>query len=93
MQPSLGRIVHYKLTATDCELIERQDASGKTLPHPGRNNVYEGQVFPAMVVAVFGNGEHLNLKVFLDGGPGAEYWATSRPEGDQPGQWSWPPRV
>lgn len=89
MKPTIGRIVHYKLTSSDVAIINQQD------PHqPSRRNpVSEGQVYPAMVVAVFGNGEHVNLKVFLDGGPSAECWATSRPEGDAPGTWCWPPRV
>lgn len=88
-QPTLGRIVHYKLTESDVALINQRD------PHSpsSRNPVSADQLYPAMVVAVFGSGEHVNLKVFLDGGPGAEYWATSRPEGDTPGTWCWPPRV
>ncbi|GAA4560510.1 hypothetical protein [Planotetraspora kaengkrachanensis] len=32
-----------------------------------------------------------NLQVLLDGNDA--YWATSRTEGDEPGRWSWPPRV
>jgi hypothetical protein len=55
------------------------------------NEVSEGSVYPAVVVAVFGNGEHVNLKVLLDGND--DYWATSRPEGDTPGTWAWPPRA
>lgn len=86
MKPTIGRIVHYTLTETDAKLID-EGVPGK------RNPVAKGQVYPAMVVAVFGNGANANLKVFLDGGPGAEYWATSRPEGDAPGTWCWPPRV
>lgn len=88
-KPSIGRIVHYTLTESDAALIDQQNR------HAGsnRNSVRVGEVYPAMVVAVFGNGEHANLKVFLDGGPGAEYWATSRPEGETPGTWCWPPRV
>lgn len=90
MTATIGRIVHYTLTSTDAELIKNTEA------YKGGHNcnpVSEGQAYPAMVVAVFGNGEHANLKVFLDGGGGAEYWATSRPEGDAPGTWAWPPRV
>lgn len=89
MQPTIGRIVLYRLTETDVVLINKVGQSSQVQHNP----VYEGQVYPATVVAVFGNGEHANLKVFLDGGPGAEYWATSRPEGDTPGTWCWPPRV
>ena len=89
-KPTVGRIVHYQLAATDADLIRQSEAY---LRGNNCNPVAEGQVYPAMVVAVFGNGEHVNLKVLLDGGPGAEYWATSRAEGEDPGRWSWPPRA
>lgn len=85
-KPTVGRIVHYTLTETDCQVIGEQ-------PSTIRNGVAAGQVYPAVVTAVFGNGEYANLKVFLDGGPGAEYWATSRAEGEEPGRWMWPPRA
>lgn len=56
------------------------------------NDVHAGDVFPAIVVRVFGP-EHdldpsVNLKVELDGTD--SHWATSRTQGDEPGQWSWP---
>lgn len=55
------------------------------LLHTG-NQVSEGDVFPAVVVA--GWGASVNLYVLLDGND--TYWATSRAEGDGPGFWSWP---
>ena len=89
-QPTVGRIVHYQLSGSDVTVIDQRcplvNTSGQTL----RNSVREGSVLPAMVTAVFGPG-CANLKVSLDGL--GEYWATSRAEGDAPGQWSWPPRV
>lgn len=91
-RPTVGRIVHYQLSDGDVALIDRHgiDRMGRT----DRNAARAGQVYPAMVVAVFDPSTgSANLKVFLDGGAGAEYWATSRVEGDEPGQWSWPPRV
>ncbi len=89
MQLSLGRIVHYKLTAGDVDHIERNLPASRG--HQVRNAVSEGQVLPAMVVAIFGSDSTANLKVFLDGEDC--YWATSRTLGDGPGHWTWPPRV
>lgn len=87
-KPSLGRKVLYKLTAQDCRWIDQH------VPSAGRNPVSAGQQYPAEVVAVFSpESTTANLKVFLDGGPGAEFWSTSRSEGEEPGYWSWPPRV
>lgn len=56
--------------------------------HTG-NQVSEGDIYPALVVRTFG-GTTVNLHVLLDGND--TYWATSRVEGDNPGQWSWPVR-
>jgi hypothetical protein len=112
MKPTLGRIVHYKLTAGDVEQINRRredfhafnraNRASAASPgyFPGRsghvghfgNEVTEGDVYPATVVRIFSPGSTtVNLQVQLDGND--TYWATSRPEGDEPGQWSWPPRV
>jgi hypothetical protein len=56
------------------------------------NYASAGQTFPAMVVAVFHpSTTTANLRVILDGTD--DYWATSRQEGDEPGNWTWPPRV
>lgn len=67
--------------------------SGHVL-HTG-NPVQAGEVYPALVVRVFGPPESpdaaVNLKVQLDGDD--DYWATSRGEGSHPGQWAWPPRA
>lgn len=65
-------------------------ASGHQL-HVG-NSIAAGDVYPAMVVRVFDpTSGTSNLQVLLDGND--TYWATSRKEGDEPGSWSWPPRV
>jgi len=108
MQPTIGRIVHYTLTEQDAEAINRRRADFAAFqrshahPHePGQpgatghqahvgNPAAAGQVFPASVVRTFG-GAAVNLQVQLDGTD--TYWATSRVEGAEPGQWSWPPRV
>lgn len=90
MPPSVSRIVHYKLSAGDVALIDRntpQVVNGRTV----RNGVRAGQVLPALVTAVFGAGSTANLVVQLDGE--GQYWATSRQESPNEGAWSWPPRV
>ncbi|HZB28915.1 MAG TPA: hypothetical protein VE465_01995 [Streptosporangiaceae bacterium] len=56
------------------------------------NHAEGGQVYPAVVVRVFSPSDpYVNLQVSLDGNDA--YWATSRVEGDENGQWSWPERV
>lgn len=88
--PTPGRVVHYRLSVHDVEQIDR------TIPQHGdaggylRNSVAVGYVYPAQVVRGFG-GTTVNIVVQLDGP--FQYWATSRTEGDAPGQWFWPPRV
>lgn len=97
MQPSVGRIVHYKLSEVDAEAINRRRDDFDTA-NPGAtgfqahigNRAEAGQTFPATVVRTFG-GDAVNLQVSLDGTD--TYWATSRTPGDDPGQWCWPPRV
>lgn len=57
------------------------------------NAVRPGDVFPAMIVKVFPGNPHdmANLQVHLDGND--TYWATSRHEGSDQDEWSWPPRA
>lgn len=100
MTPTIGRIVHYTLTNEDAEAINRRRSdfdrknAGNTgyVAHVG-NYAQAGEAYPAMVVRMFGNasGDLVNLQVHLDGND--TYWATSRPEGTEPGTWAWPERV
>lgn len=100
---ALGRIVHYALGTVDAEQItkRRRDATTSdfaaqntgAMIHAG-NPVAPGQVFPAVVVAAFGEAT-ANLKVLLDGND--ELWATSRVRSPRteagpimPGTWDWP---
>jgi len=87
--PTVGRIVHYRLSGQDANtiMINRSASHGAW---PLGNPVAEGQVCAAVVVATFG-GPNVNLHVLLDGFD--SFWATSRPEGDGPGTWCWPPRA
>ena len=100
-KPSVGRIVHYRLTQLDVDVINRLRADAmKHLPahqehadgtqiHVG-NSVAAGDVYPLVITRVW-NEHGVNGQVLLDGND--TYWATSRVEGDEPGQWQWPPRV
>lgn len=88
-KPSIGRKVHYTLSEADVRLIDERSPFGNGSI---RNPVSAGQVYPAEVVAVFSpETTTANLVVQLDGL--AQYWATSRTEGEGPGTWCWPPRV
>lgn len=94
--PSLGRIVHCKLSQQDAEAINRDRLlSGATASGPARtgNKVSAGDVFPMMVTRTWGSSPEsaVNGQVFLDGND--IFWATSRTVGDQPGQFNWPART
>jgi hypothetical protein len=101
--PSVGRIVHYRLSEQDATEINRlrddtrvrMAAGGGYAPgvqvHQG-NCASAGDLCPAVIVRVFNPASPtVNLQVLLDGTD--TVWATSRVPGDEPGQWSWPPRV
>ena len=91
-KPSIGRIVHYKLNEGDVANIDRLMPLVVDGQCQERNPVTAGDVYPAMVVRVFDpSPTTANLRVFLDGAD--SYWATSRTEADEPGHWTWPPRV
>jgi hypothetical protein len=105
--PNIGRIVHYTLTEQAAAQINKRradarnlNAAGVTLASQGLgpqihigNSVAAGDVFPAIVVRRWSDvpTSVIQLQVFLDGND--TYWAASVPEGDAPGNWSWPPRV
>jgi hypothetical protein len=84
-QPSIGRIVRYKLSDDDALSININRQESQSLG----NVAWPGDVYPAMVVRTWDTS--VQLQVFLDGPD--TYWATSVLEGDGERQWSWPPRV
>jgi len=101
LKPSIGRIVHYRITEPEAEAINRRrrdfhesrSATDRTgfIGHVG-NWAAEGDLFPAMVVRVWDEAQvTVNLQVFLDGND--TLWATSRAEGTEAGTWAWPERV
>lgn len=91
MKPTVGRILHYKLSRNDVDRIAEIGRGDMPMNPHG-----VGQVLPLIASRVwddeFGPGKDgVNGQVFLDGG--ALLWVTSVGEGDGEGQWSWPPRV
>lgn len=94
--PTLGRTVLFRASADDAAQINkrRKDATESRIAskesgavvHVG-NEVAEGQVFPGVMVRIWQAGS-VNLQVHLDGTD--VFWATSRSEGNEPGQWTWP---
>ncbi len=92
MTPTIGRIVHYKLSANDAARINQNWRSGNETG----NASTEGDIVPLIIVRIwpdeYGPGvAGVNGQAFLDGHD--TLWVTSAREGTEPGQWSWPPRV
>ena len=102
MEPSIGRIVHYRLTEQDAEEINRRRTTSNSIAvrmkaalwpegaqaHIG-NEAHAGEVYPAIIVRVWG-GDCINGQAFLDGND--SFWMLSRQRGTEPGDWDWPPR-
>lgn len=89
MEPTIGRIVHYRLSQQDLDYIASRVSQSYPGPSPLLNALQEGDVCAAVVVRVWDVG--INLHVLLDGQ--LTHWATSRPEGTEAGTWSWPERA
>lgn len=102
-QPSIGRIVLFRLTEEAALYINHQrrqalaDAKARTSsPLNGSaldgEEVRAGMTFPMIVTAVF-NKDYVNGQVFLDGND--SYWAENVGQGqaDDDGSWHWPPRA
>jgi hypothetical protein len=107
MKPSIGRIVHYRLTKEEADKMmqRRTDAKEQSgqmqRARPGfqahvGNPLSEGEAVPMIIVQVWPN-EHgpdhdgVNGQALLDGND--SLWVTSAKEGEGPGTWCWPPRV
>lgn len=91
MIPTIGRIVHYTLNASDVASIGQH----RTLAEGAKvgNEPREGDVVPMLIVRPWGATEAsaVNGQAFLDGND--TLWVMSRAQGDGPGYWSEPPRV
>lgn len=79
-QPALGQIVLYKLSQMDADLIGARRATAFY-----GNDVFAGEVFPAIIVRHWDESDTAQLQVFLDGND--TYWATSRRQGEEESQW------
>lgn len=101
-QPTIGRIVHYKLSQNDTISINRRRVYyvGNPMPenwpegaqaHVG-HQAEIGQVVPLIVVVVWPNADGFNVngQAFLDGND--TLWVSGAKEGLGPGQWPWPQR-
>lgn len=84
-QPSIGRIVHYRLSDEDIS------KAPNTVFARG-NRPYIGGVYPAVIVRTADDDLRVNLRVLLDGPD--DLWVTSAGYSvDTDGCWFWPPRV
>jgi hypothetical protein len=109
MRPTVGRIVHFKVSAGVAEQVNRRRTNGASVgeriqakiwplgaqAHVG-NEAREGDVLPMVICRVWPE----------EFGPGADgvngqvfldgndtFWVTSAKEGIGVGEWSWPPRA
>lgn len=108
MQPTIGRIVHYTLSAADADAINKRRADFVAFQHTLAGPIDPGHRGATGHVAHVGNHAQAGdvcpaMVVRTFGGPAANlqvqldgtdtYWATSRSEGEGEGHWVWPPRV
>jgi hypothetical protein len=101
VQPTIGRIVQYRITEDDAKAINRRrrdfhdkrgaDQHTGFMGHVG-NSATAGDVYPAVIVRVWTESTvTVNAQVLLDGTD--TLWVTSRAEGTEPGTWAWPERT
>jgi hypothetical protein len=98
MKPTIGRIVHLRLSKECAEKINKRRNDGRrnddtrlddgAQVHVG-NPVAEGDEFPMIVCRVWSE-KTVNGQVFLDGND--TLWTSSVVEGTEPGTWHWPER-
>lgn len=100
MRPTIGRIVHYRLTADEAAAINKRRADARTerslakaeggaVIHVG-NTAHAGDVVALLVTDTHG-ADCVNGQAFLDGND--SLWVTSTTYGIGPGEWTWPQRV
>lgn len=104
MIPSIGRIVHYRLTQSDASSITKRRADARAsgvaaensgaIVHHG-NDPREGDIYPLAITRVWEQepteASAVNGQVLLDGND--TLWVTSRNQGDDLGNWFAPPRA
>lgn len=100
--PSIGRVVHYSLTAYNANAVNRRRNDARENKNVGQygfilhsgNDVVEGDIFPLIITRVWGPPETptaFNGQLLLDGND--TLWVTSTSMGDGPGKCVEPPRV
>jgi hypothetical protein len=87
MIPSVGKIVHLKLSA-ECATKINQERNNISNHYFG-NSVSEGDIFPIIITRMFDKEptekSSVNGQVFLDGN--FIYWASSVVQGTENGTW------
>jgi hypothetical protein len=105
--PTIGRIVHYRLSADDATAINRRRTDGgsiaarmKEVPpawpagsqaHIG-NDAKEGQVFPMLITKVWGDTPEASVNGQAFLDGNDVLWVTSANAGEGPRTFSWPTR-
>jgi hypothetical protein len=103
MIPSVGRIVHLRLSAECAKSINKRRSDARSsgisaansgaIVHHG-NDAREGDVYPLLITKIWSDkptdATAVNGQIFLDGND--SFWATSIQQGDGPGKWFEPPR-
>jgi hypothetical protein len=97
MNPTIGRIVHYTLDASDVQRVSntRQSLAG-VIGAPQGNFPTVGDVYPMLITRVWDYGTPnpdamVNGQVFLDGNDCL--WVTSVKAGEGPHTFAWPGRA
>ena len=105
MRPTIGRIVHYRLTAENADEINRRRTSvisiaarieENTWPSGAQahidNQAFPGDIVASIIVSVWGD-ECVNLQCLLDGSD--TYWVTPANFSIDTtvGTWDWPPQA
>ena len=104
MTPTIGRIVHYTLSAQDADAINRRrsdaarhmaehrESATGVVVHIG-NAVAEGDVYPMVITRCWGTTPEssVNGQVLLDGCD--TLWVTSISVGEGPRHFAWPTRA
>lgn len=108
MRPTIGQIVHYRLTADDAARMNKRRAdyhafaTAHAHPHDPDTAPPTGHVAHVGNALEAGN-YYPAMVVRTDLSPDSinlqvfldgtdQLWATSVHEGDEPGTWAWPPR-
>ncbi len=107
MVPTVGRIVHYRLSAQDAEQINRRRTDGGSIAlrmkanpaewpagaqaHIG-NSVAEGDTYPMLITRVWGSTPESSVNGQVFLDGNDVLWATSVQVGEGPRAFSWPSR-